>query len=81
MVRRESTGGLGARLARLLRAGGAASAGPGLGLWGSAAVASDDERALLPAMDAQTELPVAHEGLERAKEHFARRQREPLVTG
>ena len=39
--------------------------------------ADPSERELIPRMDAQTELPVVLEGLERGRELFARRQREP----
>jgi predicted TIM-barrel fold metal-dependent hydrolase len=42
-------------------------------------VATPEERAALPGMSEQTELPVVEAGLERAKEHFARRQRDPEV--
>lgn len=39
--------------------------------------ASPEDRALLPAMAAQQELPVVAAGLERGKELFAKRQRDP----
>jgi predicted TIM-barrel fold metal-dependent hydrolase len=40
-------------------------------------VADPAERALLPRMDAQSELPVSAKALERARELLSRRQREP----
>lgn len=43
------------------------------------AVAEPDERALIPSMDAQTELPVNAEGLARGRELFAKRQGDPAV--
>jgi predicted TIM-barrel fold metal-dependent hydrolase len=44
-----------------------------------AQAATDDERKLLPSMDAQSELPVIAEALERGRELFARRQSDPTL--
>jgi len=41
--------------------------------------AEPEERALIPAMDRQTELPVSHEGLARGRELFAKRNADPAV--
>ncbi len=41
--------------------------------------AASEDRPVLPPMDAQTELPVSHEGLERGRELFAKRQNDPAT--
>ena len=41
--------------------------------------ATAEERALIPSMDAQRELPVVPEGLARGRELFAKRQADPSV--
>ena len=41
--------------------------------------AAPADRTLIPAMDAQTELPVSAEGLARGRELFAKRQSDPEV--
>ena len=38
--------------------------------------ATPEDRSVIPAMDAQTELPVSHAGLARGRELFAKRQRD-----
>lgn len=42
-------------------------------------VAQDIDLSLIPRMDSQTELPVVQEGLDRARELFAKRQSDPAV--
>ena len=43
------------------------------------AVARDNEKLLLPAMNSQTELPVVQAGLDRGRELFAKRQADPAL--
>jgi hypothetical protein len=43
------------------------------------AVARDNEKLLLPAMNSQTELPVIQAGLDRGRELFAKRQADPAL--
>ena len=41
--------------------------------------ANEDDRSLIPAMSAQSELPVAQAGLDRGRELFEKRQNDPAT--